>query len=405
MLLPVKIPTSMPKQYNDILLSRANVVTPQRTLTDYDVLVRNGCITELAPTGSLNIVNTTIYDMGGDTLIPGLIDIHVHGAGGYDTMDGTPEDLSALRQALLREGTTAFLATTMSCSATTLNEVLANLAILKTVDAGSAEMLGAHVEGPLISPKFKGAQHPQNIWPDDPETAVDLIEHLCKSHPGLIRILTLAVERKGTPELAKLARNHQIILSAGHTSATYEEMLHAADLGVKQLTHAFNAMPGIHHRHPGPLTAALLDDTIGLEIIADAVHIHPAILDMTLRLKPADKVYLVSDGTRAVGMPDGTYELGGQLTLINQGMSMLPDGAIAGSAFPLLQGIRVLVQKLGYPIHKAVCYATLNPAHLLGVSDRLGSLEPGKEATLVRLSSDLAVKQIWQYGMLVLCKP
>jgi N-acetylglucosamine-6-phosphate deacetylase len=402
MLLPVKIPTPLPPQYNDVLLSRANVVTPERTLNDYDVLIRNGCITDLAPTGSLTITNTAIFDMAGDTLIPGLIDIHVHGAGGFDTMDGTPEELFALRQALLREGTTAFLATTMSCSSTTLNNVLDTISTLKTVATGSSEILGVHVEGPLISSKYKGAQNPQNIWPDDPVTAIDLIRNLCESHPGLIRILTLAIERKELPELVELARKCNIILSAGHTSATYEEMLNASKLGVKHITHAFNAMPGIHHRQPGPLTAALLDDTIGLEIIADAVHIHPAILDMTLRLKSADDIYLISDGTRAVGMPDGTYELGGQLTVINQGMSLLPDGAIAGSAFPLLQGIRVLIQKLGYPIHKAVGYATLNPARLLGVSDRLGSLEPEKEATLVRLSSDLAVKQIWQYGMLVL---
>jgi len=178
-------------------------------------------------------------------------------------------------------------------------------------------------------------------------------------------------------------------------------MEQARQWGVRHITHAFNAMPAIHHRNPGLLTKALLDETITLEIIADGVHLHPAVIELVLRNKSPERVCLISDGTRAVGMPDGEYELGGQKTSVRQGIAKLPDGTIAGSAYPLRQGLKMLVQTLHYPLPEAVRYATSNPAKLLGIDNRVGSLEINKEATFIRLSAKFDIKQVWQQGRLV----
>ncbi|QJW48428.1 amidohydrolase family protein [bacterium BFN5] len=243
---------------------------------------------------------------------------------------------------------------------------------------------------------------------DDFDTIKDVQEFLNKVNdqnknklPDLIRILTFAVDRLDTTELIDFCHSHGIIPSAGHTAADYLAMTQATKAGIRRITHAFNAMPGIHHRKPGPMTEGLLNADIELELIADGVHVHPAILEMAFRLKPQDKITLISDGTRSVGMPEGEYELGGLMTTVKNGIARLTDGTIAGSAYPLLQGIRTMVQVLKRSLPEAVRFASLNPARSLGIAHRLGSLEPGKEATFVRLSSNLNVKQVWVKGKLV----
>jgi N-acetylglucosamine-6-phosphate deacetylase len=176
----------------------------------------------------------------------------------------------------------------------------------------------------------------------------------------------------------------------------------AIDAGVRHLTHAFNAMPGIHHRKPGLLTAALLDPRVGIELIADGVHIHPAVLELALRLKGLEQVVLVSDGTRAVGMPDGDYDLGGQQVRLSQGKLTLPDGTIAGSAAPLLAGTRFMVRTVGRTLSEAVRMASLNPARVLGVESDHGSLRTGVLANFLRLSPELELKEVWVRGRRVI---
>jgi len=385
------------------LLRHAAIVFPDHVAVDCDMLIVDGAIGAVGCNLSTDNVSNN-YDFSGDIMIPGLIDTHVHGAGGCDIMDGTAESLVTLRQALLREGTTAFLGTTLSSSADQL------LTVLKNVDSGrkatsrpsQAELLGVHLEGPFLNPDYKGAHVGGCIPPSIPGGDVAILTQLVNAYPGLIRILTFAVDRMDMIELAVFCKRHGIIPSAGHTAADYRTMSRAAAAGIRRITHAFNAMPGIHHRKPGPMTEGLLNADIELELIADGVHVHPAILEMAFRLKPQDKVTLVSDGTRSMGMPEGEYELGGQMTTVKEGIARLTDGTIAGSAYPLLQGIRTIVQLLKRPLHEAVRFASLNPARALRVAHRLGSLETGKDATFVRLSSDLTVKQVWVQGELAL---
>lgn len=363
------------------------------------MLIENGRICKLGynlPSAD----DASSSSFNGDILIPGLIDTHVHGAGGYDTMDGTRNSLTGLSHALLKEGTTAFLATTLSSPQDRIQAVLENItaAIKSPLDCPQAELLGVHLEGPFLTLQYKGAHVSDYIPSSIHGRDLAAFTQLVNEYPGLIRIITFAIERMDMAELAAFCQNNRIISSAGHTAADYTAMTRAAAGGVCRMTHAFNAMPGIHHREPGPMTAGLLNDDIELELIADGVHIHPAILEMAFRLKPQDKITLVSDGTRSVGMPDGQYELGEQTTIVKNGVARLSDGTIAGSAYPLLQGLRTVVQVLKRPLYEAVRFASLNPAQTLGVADRLGSLEPGKDATFVRLHSNLAVKQVWFQG-------
>lgn len=363
------------------------------------MLIENGRICELGY-NLPNADNTSSCSFNGDLLIPGLIDTHVHGAGGYDTMDGTAKSLTGLRYALLKEGTTAFLATTLSSPQDRIHAVLENITTARKApaDCPQAELLGVHLEGPFLAPQYKGAHVSDYILPSIHGRDLAAFTQLVKTYPGLIRIITFAIERMDTAELAAFCQRHGIIPAVGHTAADYTAMTHAAAAGICRITHAFNAMPGIHHREPGPMTAGLLNDDIELELIADGVHIHPTILEMAFRLKPQNKITLVSDGTRSVGMPNGQYELGEQTTIVKDGIARLSDGTIAGSAYPLLQGLRTVVQVLKRPLYQAVCFSSLNPAQTLGVADRLGSLEPGKDATFLRLSSSLTVKQVWFQG-------
>ncbi len=383
------------------LIRQAAIVLPDHVAVDCDMRIVDGVIEAIGSNLPVDNHFECSYFFG-DMIIPGLIDAHVHGAGGGDIMDGTAESLTVMRQALLREGTTAFLGTTMSSSIEQLAVVLKNLASVrkKAIPFAQSELLGVHLEGPFLTAEYKGAHVERHIPPLTSSGDAAVLEQLARLYPDLIRILTFAVDRLDMRSLTAFCQRCGIIPSAGHTAVDYAGMSSAAAEGVHRITHAFNAMPGIHHRKPGPMTEGLLNPAIEMELIADGVHVHPAVLEMVFRLKPPDKVVLVSDGTRSVGMPDGEYELGGQTTTVKNGVARLRDGTIAGSACPLLQGIRTMVQGLKRSLPEAVRFASLNPARSLGVAHRLGSLEPGKAATFVRLSPHLTVKQVWVQGNL-----
>lgn len=330
----------------------------------------------------------TIVDFEGDIVIPGLIDLHVHGCGGADTMDASAAELGNMATALLHQGTTAFLATTMTSSDAILRDVLSVGKSFHSTDQ-QAKFLGFHLEGPCISPDFRGAQKVSG--------SSDSVMNL-PGNAGKVKILTFAPELPAAGAYMKWAKETGVILSTGHSGASYEEMKTAIEEGVRYLTHAFNAMPGIHHRAPGLLAAALLDPRVTIELIADGVHVHPAVLEMAVRLKGVERVVLVSDGTRAVGMPDGEYDLGGQQVRLSRGKMTLPNGTIAGSAQPLLAGIRFMTEVVGRPLHEAVRMATLNPATLLGIENNCGTLHSCSLATFLRLTPELKLKEVWVRG-------
>jgi N-acetylglucosamine-6-phosphate deacetylase len=337
-------------------------------------------------------------DFGGDIVMPGLIDLHVHGAGGSDVMDASAGALEDISCALLREGTTAFLGTTLAAPAADIQSAASVAAAFHPENQG-AELLGLHVEGPFLNTRFKGAQPSDGVAPGK-QTLQELNgwDALLRQYPELFRILTLAPEHPNSKELIQLARKHGLIVSAGHSGATFEQMQEAVEAGVRLMTHAFNGMTGIHHRQPGLLTAGLLDSQVCIELIADGVHVHPAVLELAIRLKTTDMVILVSDGTRAVGMPDGNYTLGGQPIAVKEKRAMLEDGTLAGSAAALLDGVRTVVGPLRRSLVDAARMAAANPARLLGADHRIGTLSVGLDATFIRLSGDMVLKEVWLKG-------
>ncbi|MDU2064880.1 MAG: N-acetylglucosamine-6-phosphate deacetylase [Sporomusaceae bacterium] len=382
------------------LISDCRLVLPDREF-DGSLLIHTSQIMAIEEKISAPS-DAKLHCFDGDFIIPGLIDTHVHGAGGFDVMDGTKESLDGLRHALLTVGTTAFLATTISSPLEQLYQALHTVQAAShsnnVSETASAELIGVHLEGPLLSTAYKGSHIPEYITPPSATEDCQLLTNILQTFPNLVRLITAAPERPGSKEFALLCRRHQIIAAAGHTSADYNQMQQAACWGFSRLTHSFNAMPGIHHRQPGPITATLLHPDIEMEIIADGVHVHPAVIETALRLKSPEKITLISDGTRAVAMPDGEYELGGQRTFVSGGMARLADGTIAGSAYPLLQGVRTLVNTLGHSLSEAVRFASLNPAKRFKLDHRLGSLECGKEATFLRLDKTLQLKEVWVQG-------
>jgi len=308
---------------------------------------------------------------------PGLIDLHVHGAGGADVMDGTPQALQRISHTLASYGVTGFLATTVTMDKPHLEKALANVSDTSSSLTG-ARTLGVHLEGPWICPAQRGAQNPEYIHDPQPTDA----DWAMEASRGKLRLVTVAPERAGAAALIENLHRQGVVVSAGHTSASFEQLMSAVEAGVSHITHVFNGMTGLHHREPGVAGAAMADDRVTVEVIGDGLHVHPAVIRLLCRTKPEDGLILISDGMRAVGQPDGVYDLGGLAVTAQQGKATLEDGSLAGSLLTLDQAVRNTADYADIPLWKAVRMASLAPAKRLGLADELGSLQAGKRADL-----------------------
>jgi N-acetylglucosamine-6-phosphate deacetylase len=322
-------------------------------------------------------------------LVPGFIDLHIHGAAGADTMDGTTEALKTMATVLPQEGTTSFLATTMTTSPREIENALKNAAdyIEHKNDVGEAEVLGVHLEGPFISPKRAGAQHPDNII----EPNVELFKKWQKIANGHIRLVTLAPERQGGLELTKYLKNTGVIASIGHSDAIYQEVVNAIEAGVTHATHLFNGMRGIHHREPGVAGAVLMHDEVKCEIIADGIHVDPQMVRFAYRNKGREGMILITDAMRAKCLGAGIYDLGGQEVTVDDERAMLKDGTLAGSILKLKDAGKNMMSFTGCTLEDIVRMAAWNPAKQLGMLDRKGSIQKGKDADLVVLNDEFDV--------------
>ena len=324
----------------------------------------------------------------GGIIVPGFIDEHIHGAGGADAMDGTPEALSTISEYLAREGTTSFLATTMTQGPENITRALENVrsAMEKGVFPG-ARVLGVHLEGPFIAAKHAGAQpHEYIVHPD-----VDAFHAYQKAAGGHIRIVTLAPEEEGGEALIACLAKEGVVASIGHTSATYEQVLRAVLAGASNVTHTYNAQSGLHHREAGVVGAAMLLDELNCEMICDTIHVSVPAIRLVRKNKPADKFTLITDAMRAKGLPDGVSELGGQTVYVKGGEARLADGTLAGSVLRMNAALRNLVEKVGVAFADAVDCCTYNPARNLGLSEDIGSIAVGHRADVTVLSDDFSV--------------
>ncbi len=317
-----------------------------------------------------------LIDARGGYVSPGLVDIHIHGYLGEDVSDGSAEGIFRMANGIMKNGVTSFCPTTMTVSAEEINKALDVVRSLKEESRSweGAEILGVNLEGPFINRKKKGAQSEEHIKAPDAKFIID--------NSDIIRLATLAPEIEGACEAIKeIRRASDVVVSIGHTDASFEEARAGIESGAAHITHLFNAQTPLHHRNPGVVGAALLGD-VTTELIADTFHVHKGIFELLARLK-GDNLVLITDCTRAGGMPDGEYTLGGQPIFVSGVKCLLADGTIAGSVLKLNEAVRNYRDNTSQPLWKAVAAASANPARAIGVDARKGSIEEGKDADII----------------------
>ncbi len=336
-----------------------------------------------------------LLNASGCTVLPGFIDLHIHGSMGHDTMDATPESLAAISRFLARHGVTSFTPTTMTAPHPPTLAAVENVAAAQAQPLPGAAILGVHLEGPYISPHFPGAQVKENIRP------ANLAEFAQLLAAGPVKLITLAPEESGAGALIDAALATGVGVIIGHSAATYEQAVAAFNRGVSQATHTFNAMTGLHHRKPGVVGAVLTDERIFAQLIADTIHVHPAAMAVLARCKGPDRLLLITDAIRATGLPDGESELGGQPVFVQDGACRLADGTLAGSILTMDAALRHFLGATGWSLEKAWPVTSRTPAAALGMDDEYGSLASGYRADLVMLDAGLNVVATVVGGRLV----
>lgn len=327
-----------------------------------------------------------VIDAEGLLVLPGLVDIHSHGAAGEDFSDGNPEGLKKILQYEKRCGITSYCPTSMTFPKERLRQIFASIKGAQTEE--EAKVVGINMEGPFLDPAKKGAHVEE--WITAPDAA--FVRELNQDVDGLVRLVTLAPNMDGAEEFIK-EMHEEVCISLGHTAADYDCASRAMKLGAHHVTHLYNAMQPFGHRAPGLIGAAMDDPECMVELICDGYHIHPSAIRAAFRLFGPERVILISDSMRATGMENGTYELGGQEVTVKDRKAVLKDGTLAGSATNLY-GCMCKAIEFGIPLEQAIMAATANPARSIGIFDRVGSIRIGKQADLLLVSENLELKRV-----------
>jgi N-acetylglucosamine-6-phosphate deacetylase len=333
-------------------------------------------------------------DATGLLVLPGLIDTHVHGTHGDDVMLAGAAGIRRISRRFLAYGTTGWLPSSIAARHSDLLRVVRDCVEATEAEPEGAELLGIHVEGPYINLKRKGAQPADGIRDPDLSEMDDLLA----AGEGAIRLVTLAPELPGGIELIRFLVGRGVIASMGHSDATYEQALEGIEAGARHATHLFNAMPPIHHRSPGLITACLNEDRVVAEVIPDGVHLDPRIVRMALRAKPHGSVALITDAFSATGLPDGEHTLGPHTVRVDGPLCTLADGTIAGSILTMNRAVANAQAFAGVSLVHAVRMASLVPAAIANCADRKGSLQAGKDADVALLDSNFRCRSTWVRG-------
>jgi N-acetylglucosamine-6-phosphate deacetylase len=381
------------------LLHVAQAFTPSSQIPDAGILIRDGVIEQIGPRQGMSVPpDTQEISATTQTAVPGFLDIHIHGAGGHDVMEGSHEALGAVTRTVASHGTTSILATTVTASLDdtyrSVEAISRYIAQQHTSDEPRAEVLGLHFEGPFLSPERRGV-HPKEflLLP-----SAEVLEKLLQASAGTARILTLAPELLGAAPCIDAARSAGVVVAMGHTDATYEQARAAMARGVHHAVHVYNAMRPFSHRDSGVLGAILTSPLVTAEMIADGVHVEEAAMRLLLQAKGPGCVILVSDGISATGMPDGAYTLGKFQVNVAGGVVRNSEGKLAGSTLTLDRALRNIVA-LGISMPAALGMLTTNPASLLGIEFKKGALRFGADADIVLLDEALQVTNVWVRGV------
>ncbi len=383
-----------------ILIHAERAFTPFEEISDAVVVIKGSKIAAVGKRGKVDLPRgAREINASGRTVVPGFVDVHIHGAGGRDVMEGSREALEIIAASVAAHGTTSLVATTVTASEKETGDSVAGIAhyILNASQYAarelSAEVLGIHFEGPFISPARRGV-HPAK-WILRP--SLEILAQLLKEARGTGLILTLAPELPGALELIAAARKAGLVVSLGHTDATYEQAHAAIEAGASHAAHVFNAMRPFSHRGTGVIGAVLTSPKVSAELIADGVHVDEAAMRMLVGIKTPERVILVSDGISATGMPDGKYQLGLFEVKVSGGVARNAEGKLAGSTLTLDRALRNMVA-LGVPFASALRMVTANPARQIGLGARKGVLAPGADADLVFLDDKLEVSGVMTRG-------
>lgn len=382
-----------------IAFRASRLYTPVQQVAHPILLVERGLIAEIRAQSTTAVPpNTQTVDLGDAILVPGYVDLHIHGAVGHDVMSADAAGLAAVEHFLATHGTTTYYPTTVTAP---LDETLKALERLATaiedarsrVPSGRARPAGIHLEGPFLSHACRGV-HPQK---DLLTPSLQIFDRMWEAAQGQVRFLTIAPELPGALEVIAEASRRGVCVSLGHSDADLEATQAAVEAGARHATHTFNAMRPLHHRDPGIIGQVLTDNRLSADIIADGIHLSPAIVRLFLDCKKADSAVLISDATAATGMPDGLYRLG-TLEVEVKGGRCLVDGKLAGSVLTLDRAVRNVMIFADWDLEQAVRLATLNPAQVAGLPDR-GTLQPGAAADFVALDAEGMVRNVYVGGV------
>lgn len=378
-----------------MIIRNALVYGEDKTFSRLDIRIEEDVFTEICPSLAPS-ENESVLDADGLYAIPGLIDIHFHGCMGHDFCDGTVEAIDAITRYEASCGVTSVCPATMTVSPESLVQVMDAARTYNESPArpGQASLVGINMEEPFISEAKKGAQAAEHIRLCDEALFCSLQER----SGDLIKLVDIAPENEGAMEFID-ALHDKVTISLAHTTADYQTAKEAYDRGARHATHLYNAMPPFTHRAPGVVGAAFDSPHCRAELICDGVHIHPSVVRATFQLFGDDRMILISDSMRAVGMEDGQYTLGGQdVAVKGKYATLVSDGALAGSVTNLMDCMRTAVKEMQIPLESAIACATMNPAKAIGIYDRYGSISTGKIANLVLLDQDLNLRQVIIHG-------
>ena len=375
-----------------MIIKNAKIYTPRHTFEEGNLFIRDGRIVPFVQPEE----GEEVVDAAGAYALPGLVDIHFHGAMGKDFCDGTEEAIQTLADFEASKGVLAICPATMTYPEEFLNHVMDAAAAHK--NGKGADLVGINMEGPFISPKKVGAQNPEYVQGAD----AGMFRRLQKRAGGLIKLVDVAPEEPGNLDFIKECHN-EVRISIAHTCTDYDTAVQAFEAGATHMTHLYNAMPGITHREPGPIIAAL-ERGAEVELITDHVHIHPAMVRFTFNTFGDDHVILIADSMMACGLPDGQYSLGGQAVTVCGPRAALTEqpGTIAGSATCLYDCMKRAVLEMGVPLESAVRAASENPAKSIGIDNDYGSLSAGRYGNVILADEALNIKAVIQKGIRIL---